>query len=193
MNTKAPSPLAIHVDLRIEPASFVRGVSKPPILSTTATLSGDQPVTIFTWPTIFHLGQAQQRDNFVCNDLVSNESIKLGIWKIRRAGFSRTKGEGDDECFVTLMPEIPVTFSESLAVASRVDNVTGTFVLPEGHSFRFGVHEGEKIEHWWYGTRDDVMVPSEYPEAELLPSSGEPIPLKAEAVEFEVKRAVSEA
>lgn len=61
---------------------------------------------------------------------------------------------------------------------------SGTFV--SGHRYQLAVSEGEKIQHWWYGSRDDVLVKS-YEEDTLRPEGGSAMIVdSAKPVEFEV-------
>ena len=186
MEIKPPSPPEIAISMAIDPPNFVPGCSEAPTISITATSHATQPITIFTWPTIFNLQLAQRRKNFTCVDLTSNTPVFLELTKgPRRPGFSRTKGTGDDKYFFTLEPETPFTFKDSFQLAFRPTE--GDLALAQGHRYRYSVSDGEALHHWWYGRRDDIMAPKGQPRL-LSEASGEPITLgSAASVEFEVR------
>lgn len=72
-----------------------------------------------------------------------------------------------------------MTFKHPFALAHRS-------VLDSGHRYRFAVSEREKIQHWWYGSRDDVLVDS-YEEDTLRSEGGPAIVVDfASPAEFEV-------
>jgi len=186
MEEKTSTPPEISISLSIKPSSFVPGSAETPTISITATSHATQPITIFTWPTIFHLQLAQRRKNFTCIDLTSNTPVFLEITKgPRRPGFSRTKGAPDEKYFFTLEPETPLTFSHPFILASRATD--GDLAMAQGHRYRYAVSDGEALHYWWYGRRDDIMAPKGQPTL-LFQASGEPIPLgSAASVEFNVR------
>ena len=102
----------------------------------------------------------------------------------KRAGFSRELGGRDDVYFCTLEPGKPVIFQGSFKLASRMSD--GSHTIAPGHRYRFGVREGEKIEWWREGRKEDVMSPSGEASG-LGDAGGKPIDVDAVAVEFEVK------
>ena len=182
----------MDVSLSVEPSTFVPGRSARPTLTLTAISRATQPITIFTWPTIFNLGLSQERTNFTVHDLTSDTAISTETTKgPRRMEFSRNTGSGDDEFFVTLQPEVPRVFSHSFALAMHEADCRPS--LQEGHRFRFAVSEGEVVQHWWYGIRKDVMASSWRPRVGLLAPSGEPIQLiSVEPLEFDIKQSKEE-
>ncbi|KAK5162956.1 uncharacterized protein LTR77_011010 [Saxophila tyrrhenica] len=153
-----------------------------PKISITVTSQATRPITIFTWPTIFHLSLAQSRDNFTCLDLTTESAMRLSTTRgPQRQPFSRTKGHSDEQYFCTLDPGVPVIFSGGLRVASSVAGG-----LQAGHRYRYGVQEGEQVQWWRWGRKDGVLAPSGQIE-DLDDPDGEPIMISAEPVEFEVK------
>ncbi|KAI9930812.1 hypothetical protein ASPWEDRAFT_182773 [Aspergillus wentii DTO 134E9] len=177
----APS---ISVQLSIHPPRFTPGSQPPPSLSITATSHATQPITIFTWPEIFNLALAQRRKNFTCLNLTTNTAIRLETTKgPKRTAFSQASGGRDDKAFVTLEPEIPVTFTDSFKLG--IAQGERCRVEP-GHRYRFGVNEGEEIWWWQYGRKEDVMKSPD--SAGMDEPSGLPIALDNVApVEFEVE------
>ncbi|KAI9836064.1 MAG: hypothetical protein M1819_001675 [Sarea resinae] len=188
MADSASSPPSISVDLAIDPPSFIPGGSDPlPSLSITATSHATQPITIFTWPTVFNLDLSQKRANFTCLDLTSDAPLRLELTKgPKRTAFNREKGGSDDVFFQTLEPETPTTFKAPFKLACRTTE--GRDAIVPGHRYRFGVREGEQVPWWRYGSKEDVMAPAgEW--AGLGDPSGGPLALGDVApVEFEVKQ-----
>jgi hypothetical protein len=182
-------PPTITINLAVEPAKFHLEDQKP-TLTFTAASNAAQPITIFTWPTIFNLSLAQRRRNFTCVDLTADKSLTVEKTKgPRRLSYDRTCGGGDDNFFCTLDPGKPV---ESFIVARGE--------LVKGHRYRVGVSDGQAVHDWWYGTRKDVMAGSILERLfkfarrgrPLLKPSGEPIHVVLEApIEFEVLDAAS--
>lgn len=185
-----PSVPPISVEVVIDPPAFALGGPEGlPCIAITATSHASQPITIFTWPTIFNLDLAQKRANFSCQDTASNALLRLELTKgPKRSGPSRAKDGPDDIFFQTLEPKTSVVFSATFKLARRI-NATKD-LLVEGHKYRFNVRDGETIQWWRYGKKEDVMAPPDHP-AELGDPSGGPIPLRQVApVYFEVKQRV---
>ncbi|KAF2239303.1 hypothetical protein EV356DRAFT_572743 [Viridothelium virens] len=177
-------PPSISVSLSIDPPSFSPGAAVN--LTVTAVSHAWTPITIFTWPSIFNLDLAQKWANFTCVDLNTAIPLHLELTKgPKRPGFSRELGGRDDAYFCTLEPEESVTFQASFKLASRTTE--GPHAIVPGHRYRFGVREGENVEWWRAGKREDVMSrPGE--ESGLGDASGMPIVLyPVEAIEFEIK------
>lgn len=190
MADSASTPPSVSIKLVIDPPSFAPGsLESPPFISITAISHALQPITIFTWPTVFNLALSQKRANFTCLDLTSNTPLRLELTKgPQRSGFSRTKDGPDDAFFQTLEPKIPVTFKAAFKLARRTTE--GSDAIVEGHWYRFGVREGETVPWWRYGRKEDVMAPPGQ-RATLGEPSGEPITLELPApVDFEVKQRV---
>ena len=179
----------ISVSLSMEPPTLSEGATVN--LSVIAVSHAPIPITIFTWPTIFNLNLAQKRANFTCVDLNTNESVRLELTKgPKRPGFSRMLGGRDDAWFQTLKPNEPLTFQGPFQLAFRAnDQLKG---LVPGHRYRFGVREGETIEWWREGRKEDVMSPPRE-ESSLEGASGRPIVFDPiEAIEFEVNECEAE-
>ncbi|CAD0090504.1 unnamed protein product [Aureobasidium mustum] len=61
-------------------------------------------------------------------------------------------------------------------------------VFQAGHRYRFGVTGEEKVDTWWWGTRDDVLVDDDEPYGNLQAAEGEgPIDIHADSIEFDIK------
>ncbi|KAH0386015.1 hypothetical protein KCU92_g2964, partial [Aureobasidium melanogenum] len=145
----------MSVTITITPSSVT--LSRPCLLTLSATLSYSSPITIYTWPSVFNLNLAQRRKNFFCIDLSNdNAPVKLETTKGgKRSGhISLELGGIDDEYFRTLVPEKPVDFTAPLIVATRPNKP-----LVAGHRYRFGMNEGESILYWYEGTREQTMSP----------------------------------
>lgn len=98
----------------------------------------------------------------------------------KRPAFNRTLGTSDDEHFHTLVPGEPKTFTHRFFVASREqrdnDIKKRQNALLAGHRYQFSIREGEQINRWWWGTREDVMAPAGIWRG-LERADGEPISL----------------
>jgi hypothetical protein len=147
----------VSVDIAIKPASVTLGAHCSITLSTT--LSHPTPITIYTWPSVFHLDLAQQRRNFFCIDLSNDdEPVVLELTKggRRSSHISLMLGGVHDQYLHTLVPGKPVEFTAPFFLATRLDRP-----LIAGHRYRFGFSEGESIKYWMEGTREEVMSPPE--------------------------------
>jgi hypothetical protein len=183
MTTLAPS--SISITLAIDPPSFAPGAAVE--LSITAVSNATIPITIFTWPNIFNLRLAQKRANFKCVDLGTGEPLSMELTKgPKRPGFSHERGGIDDEYHITLEPGQPLKISESFALAKRPTE--GSRSIIPGHRYTFEVRDGEQVDWWREGRREDVLVPPGQFDGSLHEASGEPIILKiAGPVEFTVR------
>jgi hypothetical protein len=137
-------------------------IISPPILSLndnsslviTATLDHAEPVTIYTWPSIFNTDLAQRRYNFFCADLSDDKPVKLSYENAKRSGFvNRQIGGNDDQYMVTFYPGVPRTFTDGFVPAARRDRP-----LKPGHRYRFGINRPLLSWQWIRGTRDDIMT-----------------------------------
>jgi hypothetical protein len=145
----------VSVDLAIKPASVTLGA--PCSITLSATLSHPTPITIYTWPSVFHLKLSQQRRNFFCINLSNNdEPVMLELTKGgRRSGhISLMLGGVHDQYLQTLTPGKSVEFTAPFFLATRLDRP-----LIAGHRYRFGFSEGESIKYWMEGIREEVMSP----------------------------------
>lgn len=172
-------PPEVSVTFALDPISFLPGEAVE--LSITVVSHAPTPITIFTWPTIFNIRLALKRKNFECTDLDTNTPLNLETTKGgKRRGFSRTRGNTDEQYYHTLMPGEPLRFTSSFTVANRGD-------LIPGHRYRFEVNRGEQVGWWRAGTKEEVLAPPG--EAAGLDQNGdEPIQISLIAdVEFVVK------
>ncbi|KAI9712512.1 MAG: hypothetical protein M1828_001693 [Chrysothrix sp. TS-e1954] len=174
----------ITIALSISPPNFSPGSAVE--LSITAISHAQTPLTIFTWPTIFHLDLAQRRRNFTCVDLETTEPLQLETTKGgKRPAFSRELGGKDDAHFRTLEPKEPVTFSGPFKLANRM--VEGLYALVPGHRYQFGVQNGEGVSWWKEGRKEDVLAPRGE-DAGLGEAGGKPIVFEGiEPVDFKVE------
>ncbi|KAF5000372.1 hypothetical protein FGRMN_1840 [Fusarium graminum] len=149
----------VSVSLSINPPTFARGSVSPPsaTISITAILHASEPITIFTWHTIFNLGLAQRRKNFICTDLTTGSPLQLETTKgPKRPQFSFALNGCDDRYFLTLEPEVPITITHRFL---RSAGLEGDRVLTPGHKCLLEVRADEEAEWWRYGRKEDVMSP----------------------------------
>ncbi|OAA81378.1 hypothetical protein LEL_00923 [Akanthomyces lecanii RCEF 1005] len=202
MQSGTNEPPSISFSLAISPLVFARtpfnGDGDKPQITVTAVSHASSPITIFTWPTIFNLQLSQRRHNFTCKDVATDELVWMHLTKgLSRRRFSRTKGNRDEQYFVTLQPEVPYTVTSEFKLASRplwtgedesgekytryfIDSAEGVLFLDRlesGHEYHFSVQKDESIQWWWIGTTEDVLAPKGTA-AGWLPPSGAPIPVK---------------
>ncbi|KAH7171619.1 hypothetical protein DER46DRAFT_592458 [Fusarium sp. MPI-SDFR-AT-0072] len=187
MTIPAPGSPSISVSLAIDSSKFARRTEPPPSQSVMAILHAPEPITIFTWHSIFNLELAQRRKNFICIDLTTGALRQLERTKgPKRAGFSSEFGGPDDKYYCILEPEIPFTFTYRLMRAYAIE---GGRCFTLGHTYRLEIRDNESIRWWRYGRKEDVLAPPgqfEPPEGGEKPS-GPPINLcPVEAIEFEV-------
>lgn len=174
----------IRVSLAISPTPITLG-DENCTLTITATLDFPQPITIYTWPSIFALDLAQRRGNFTCIDLSDNfVEIDMCIEHVKRAAtFSLQQGRYDDQFLVTFYPGIEVMFKEKFGLATRVAPAPFD-TLTKGHRYRFGVSgEWGGPRAWFWGTREEIMT-VERKNARGYEDSD--VGIECEDVEFEV-------
>ncbi len=149
----------MSVSLVIDPLPIVIDelrLDHMPTITITAILHASQPITVLSWHNIFYLQLNQERANFVCQDLTSDQILHTELTKgPRRSGISMKKGSNDGKYYHTLEPETPAVFTAASVLASRVKH--GDPVLVAGHRYRYGLREGEGIKWWWYGTKEEVL------------------------------------
>lgn len=153
-----------------------------------ATSHASEPITIFTWHTIFNLRLAQRRKNFICTDLTTGSPLQLESTKgPKRPQFSFALGGRDDDYFITLEPQKPMVITHRFLRSVALE---GDRAFLPGHKYRLEVREDEEAEWWRYGMKEDVMSPpGQFVAKEGCEhASGPPIKLGPIApVEFEVE------
>lgn len=156
-------------------------LNMPCELVVEATLHHPRPVTVFTWPTILHPKLAQDRWNFECTDLETGRHTTWQTRKIKRAAYRCVKGSSDEKYFYTLEPGVSLRFSAPfhLNCSPLVEDLD----LRTGHRHRLDVKEGEGIQYWKEGTRDEVLT-SEGGKPASLGWACKPIVLDCTAAEF---------
>lgn len=184
MSTSLTQP-SISIILAITPSRFSIAPAPPPEIKITATSHYEKPMTIFTHSTVFNIHLSQWRGDFVCHD-ITTENVKPVRVALRKQGkrraFSRESGGRDDRYFVTLNPDSPVEFEAPFYLANYAGDPT---VFEPGHKYRFALEEGQTVDWWRVGKKEDVMTPAgDF--AGLGEASGSPIPLKTESVHIEV-------
>jgi hypothetical protein len=150
------TPPSISIKLAVDPPSFSPGEAVE--LSITAVSHATTPITIFTWPNVFNLKLAQTRANFNCVDLDTGEPLFMELTKgPKRAGFNHERGSPDDKYHLTLEPGQPLKISESFGLA--IQPTDGRYAVTPGHQYVFAVRQGEHVDWWREGRREDVLVP----------------------------------
>ncbi|KAI1009835.1 hypothetical protein LB504_003016 [Fusarium proliferatum] len=148
-----------------------------------ATLHASEPITIFTWHTIFNLRLAQRCKSFICADLTTGLPLQLESTKgPKRPQFTYELGDRDDDYSITLEPEI------------LLSSLIGSFDLLALKATEFLspaiVRDNEEVEWWRYGRKEDVMSPSGQSSSKkgCEDPSGPPIRLShIDPVEFQVE------
>ncbi|KAF2141576.1 uncharacterized protein K452DRAFT_298283 [Aplosporella prunicola CBS 121167] len=175
--TETPS---IAVTLCLTPSSFPKDIEPLPELSISATLHATQPITIFTWPSIFNPSVALVRHNFFAEDLTTGEPVRMDTSKIKRRAYMHQRGDFDEKYHFTLHPGSTTVVSHHFHPMR----------FKPGHQYRLGVTEGEALPDWlwWWGTFDDVLSPEEGPPKDIKHLEGRfPLELKAEPIVFTVE------
>jgi hypothetical protein len=177
-----PAPPSISITLAIDPPSFSPGEAVE--LSITAVSSASTSITIFTWPNVFNLKLAQRRKNFQCVNLDTGEPLNMELTKGgKRPGFRHDRDSIDDKYHLTLKPGQPLKVSHSFGLAYR--SAEGPHSLTAGHRYAFEVRQGEEVNWWREGTREEVLAPPG--QSAMSEASGESIVLDtAGPVEFTV-------
>lgn len=145
----------LQATISISPLRVVLGEAA--ILTVTATLHHNSPITIFTWGTIFDTNLAYTQ-GFKCTDLTSNAAIAVCRAKKKRAPFSSELGGSDDVYFQTLEPGATTVFKGSFDLAEREHY--GEHVLTRGHRYRLEPKDGHLLTSWWHGRKEEVMSPA---------------------------------
>ncbi|KAF4445780.1 hypothetical protein F53441_10529 [Fusarium austroafricanum] len=176
MSDTTSNPPVLSISMSIDPPQFTRGSETPPTISITATSHASEPITIFTWHTIFNLKLAQQRKNLICIDLTTGRRIQLETTKgPQRLQFSFALDGRDDQFFVALEPETPMTITHRFLRSAAVESDKG---FTPGHKYRLEIRENEEAEWWRYGKKEEVIDHASGPSIRLGP---------IEPVEFEVE------
>ncbi|PPJ52842.1 hypothetical protein CBER1_11440 [Cercospora berteroae] len=141
--------------ISIDPSHIALG--KPAILTVSATLHHNSPITIFTWGTIFDTNLAYTQ-GFKCMDLTSDAAIAVCRAKKKRAAFSSELGGSEDVYFQTLEPRETTMFPGGFDLAEREHH--GEHVLTRGHRYRLEPKVGHTVTSWSHGRKEDVMSPA---------------------------------
>lgn len=148
----------ITVGIAITPAPITLGQPCDLTLSATLSPSHPTPITIYTYPNIFNLPFAIQRENFYCLDLTSsNRPLFLQLTKGgRRKGHVKRKlGTPHAQHFLTLHPGQTIHLTTPFRPATNDQDP-----LVPGHRYRFGINERETLKFgaWLRGTREEVLA-----------------------------------
>lgn len=176
----APAPFSVSVTLAINPSTFQKG--DPVELSATAVSHALLPITIETYWSILNLHRAQHlvrsRNIFQCRDLNTGAAVELqdticGL----RPGISHKLDHTDNQYFHTLLPEVPYTISDRFFVPYRN--------LIPGHKYLLSAGPPSEIDWWREGKKEDnLQKPGEKMPKHMWDSSGGPISVSVEPVEF---------
>ena len=116
-----------------------------------------------------------KRKNFWADDITSGKPVPVQLELTKgpkRAALQRRRDHPDEQYYLTLPPQTPVTVSHPFSLVNRIrnqdqgvglkdansDEACSKSVMEPGHRYRFGVAREEGINKWWWGTRDEVLT-----------------------------------
>lgn len=182
-------PPLISISLSLAPNPHRYSSPSPPLLSISAVSHASRPLTILTWHTLLHPHLALRQSASRITDLTSGAEVGQTTVQLSRAPLQRRAGAADEQFFLTLFPEQPVTVNTPLgypvgangpsrpeghpgrlrqsargAIPRRVCGVDGLVV---GRHYQLSVYGGLEV-HWWrWGTREEVLEPEGSRNADL--------------------------
>jgi hypothetical protein len=139
---RAAKPPRVIVSVSLEPSTHSFSSPEPPKLSLTATLYADDPITVLTWHTVLYLPLALNQNAFEITDLQTSKPVQQHVIALSRTPIRRQLGGPDDQYFLTLHPNVPVTLSTGFGYP------TGTLgkPLPKGDEGRLRpASQGRKV------------------------------------------------
>lgn len=177
----------LSVKMSLSSTTYSYSNPTPPTLALTIESLADKPITLFNWNTPFHPYMGMVQGGFEVTDIDSELQVPQSEIRIQRLPFSRRRGSGDEEYFLTLQPHTPAVvstgFSYSAGKGSRpqpkavvergwvVDEQgnerdlrrsrrgCGVDGLESGHRYKVDVARGKLMGiRWWWGTKEDIMV-----------------------------------
>lgn len=164
LRSRPSSTPSISIELHISPVINIQDPT-PPTLSVTAVLHADRPITVLTWATIL---DPEKRRNFWADDLGSELPVPVHLEILKCV---KRINAPDQRYYLTLHPDTPTTVSCPFWVAHRINHRGSNdghtrihrlrrewaLYMEPGHRYRFGVADGEGIDQWRWGTKDEVL------------------------------------
>ncbi|THY52477.1 hypothetical protein D6C99_04132 [Aureobasidium pullulans] len=177
----------IDVELSITPSTHSFTQPSPPILTMVLTSRATRPITFFTWDTPLHFNRALTNNGVTITDIATNEPVRTTRLLVQRVAINRIRGSFDEELYLTLLPNIPVTLSRPFGRGNsgtvkplpksivqkgwelddqgnpmkirRSQSATGVDGLEAGKEYRVGLNM-ELLEKckWSFATKDEVLV-----------------------------------
>ena len=173
-------PPEISISLSLSPNPYSYSSTDPPTLSLTATSHAATPLTVLTYHTILHPNLALRQSAFQIRDLTTSAPIPQHTVQLSRLAFQRRLGSPDEQFFLTLFPEQPVTVSTEFgypvssgpplpkghsgrtreAAKGKVDRgVLGVDGLESGREYELSVVRGLDVTWWRWGTKEELLEP----------------------------------
>lgn len=192
MTASSPPTPRISITISVDPKSYSFTDPHPPTLSITLLLlsHASSPVTFFTFFSPLNPESGLAQECFPITDLSTSppSPVPQSSIRLQRLPFSRARGSGDDQYFLTLYPETPLKLSAGFAtgggegwrrpqpkhvvekgwVVDERGNPTnarrgikgiGVDGLESGKRYRVDVNSVKLRTVWWkWGERDEIMV-----------------------------------
>lgn len=179
----------LSLTLSLSPQTYSFTNPNPPMISLTLLSHSSGPFTLFTFQTPLNPRTGLTQDCFPITDLSATPPSKVprDSVHLQRLPFSRARGSGDDEYFITLYPSTPFTISYGFCTGGG-DTIrpypkhvveegwipdengnptswrmgtkgTGVNGLESGKRYRVDVNMENLKEIWWqWGERDDILI-----------------------------------
>ncbi|KAI9880631.1 MAG: hypothetical protein M1830_001982 [Pleopsidium flavum] len=185
--TEGPPSISISFSLAPNPHSYSNPT--PPTLSLTAISHASRPLTILTWHTLLYPHLALRQSAFRITDLTTGTRVAQTTVQLSRAPLQRRVGSPDEQLFLTLFPEQPVTVNTPFGYPVEPNgpprpeghpgrmresargaiprSVCGVDGLVVGGEYELSVCGGLEVWWWRWGTRKEVLEPEGSREAEL--------------------------
>ena len=176
-----------EISVKISLSSTTYSFSDPnaPTLALTIESFADRPITLFTWNTPLDPASGITQGCFPITDIAGNLPVPQTTIRLQRGPISRARGSGDEKCFLTLQPQVPVVVSTEFSRGAgkrpqpravvqrgweldeqgnemkirRGTSGCGVDGLESGHCYRVDVAKGSLMGIWWrWGVKEDILV-----------------------------------
>ncbi|KAL8709741.1 MAG: hypothetical protein Q9220_005527 [cf. Caloplaca sp. 1 TL-2023] len=163
----APSPLpqtppSLSLSLSLTPPIHKITSTLPPTLTLhLSSSSTTSAITLFTAQTPLHPSSALKSRLFTITDLATGAEIPQILVQINRLPFSRVRGSGDEELYLTIPPggcsvSAPFGGRRPEGEGGETHGVDG---LKAGRRYRLDVKEEGLRGLWWrWGGREGYLV-----------------------------------
>ena len=176
---------SVSLSMSVDPSTCNVNSETLPTLSLTVTLHASRPITVCTYGTVLNPKLALRSKNFSVFDLTANQRVWTELGKLQRYPLRPRLGDSDEQYYLTLLPETPLTITHPFSLIKRWRNRDpdgGLTISPKapdykgevfrnylepGHKYRIGV-EGQGLGWWRYGTKEEVLAPAGAPLSENL-------------------------